>query len=237
MPLAFDAVAIPNDRDRLLRIWRTTTAHTTVGRTDAFLVLPDALADIIVVFDARDLQLIDLVYTGFDLQAIEVALPQHALFVGVQFGPVTYRAAIDIRGSDRLALHLVDWARQMCITSTYAPSVTIDRLIERSCDDLLLTVSRHLERHPHRSGIHEAAREAGSSLRTVERRFLAAAGIRPIDYAQVLRFHRVVRALASSAPDAQLALDCGYADQAHMCREVKRICSLTPGRLAARLAA
>lgn len=237
MPLAFDSIAVPRDRDRRYRIWRTSTECAAADQTDAFLVLPDALADIVAVFDAQHLQLIDTVYTGFDLHAVEVTLPRSARFVGVQFGPATYRAAIDIRGSDRLAARFVDWARTICRTSAYARSAPIETAIERSCDDLLLAVSRQLDRHPHRNAIHGAARDVGSSLRTVERRFLSVTGVRPIDYTRVLRFHRVVRALTSGGPDAQLAVDCGYADQAHMCREVKRICSLTPGRLAARLAA
>ncbi len=82
--------------------------------------------------------------------------------------------------------------------------------------------------------IAELADELGYSARHVGRAFRAAVGLSPKRYALLVRFGRLVSALdAGDAPDwAALALDLGYADQAHMAREVRRFTGLTPSGLA-----
>lgn len=66
------------------------------------------------------------------------------------------------------------------------------------------------------------------------RRFIAgfreAAGLSPKRYARVLRFKRLLQALAATPrPDwAQLALDGGYFDQSHLIREFREFAGVSP---------
>lgn len=71
----------------------------------------------------------------------------------------------------------------------------------------------------------------GMSERQLRRRFTAAVGYGPKTLHQVLRFQRALR-LAGSADDlAALAARIGYADQAHLSREVRRLSGLAPRAL------
>jgi AraC-like DNA-binding protein len=80
------------------------------------------------------------------------------------------------------------------------------------------------------------ARDLAISERQLRRRFHAAVGYGPGTLARVLRFRRFL-ALADRGRDdlAGLAVDAGYADQAHLTRESRRLARLSPaGVIAAR---
>ncbi|WP_052517826.1 AraC family transcriptional regulator [Archangium violaceum] len=77
------------------------------------------------------------------------------------------------------------------------------------------------------------ARTLGVSERTLHRDVLDEAGVPPKLLARVLRFQRAVAMLCSSAGEdlSAVALACGYADQAHLSREVRDLAGLTPSAL------
>jgi AraC-like DNA-binding protein len=67
------------------------------------------------------------------------------------------------------------------------------------------------------------AKELGITPRHVQRRFLAAVGITPKRFIRVVRFARAWQAASMSEADAwaDLALEHGFADQAHLVREFR----------------
>jgi AraC-like DNA-binding protein len=73
--------------------------------------------------------------------------------------------------------------------------------------------------------------ELGISERQLRRRFADAVGYGPKTLARILRFQRFLE-LATPAGDlARLAFDAGYADQAHLTRECRRLAGRTPAEL------
>lgn len=72
---------------------------------------------------------------------------------------------------------------------------------------------------------------SGFSHRHFNALFGAAVGLTPKAFCRVQRFQTLLTALAAdpARPLAQLALDAGYSDQAHMSREFSGIAGLTPG--------
>ena len=78
--------------------------------------------------------------------------------------------------------------------------------------------------------VGELSTELGYSARHVGRVFRSAIGLSPKRCALLVRFGRLVEALDGGEPPdwAGLALDLGYADQAHLAREVRRFTGLTP---------
>jgi methylphosphotriester-DNA--protein-cysteine methyltransferase len=79
------------------------------------------------------------------------------------------------------------------------------------------------------------ARDLGLGERQLERIFLERVGVGPKAFARVVRLQALLPRLASggsAVPWAAIAIDLGYADQAHMIREVKRLSGLTPTELA-----
>lgn len=69
----------------------------------------------------------------------------------------------------------------------------------------------------------------GIGERQLRRRFRRAVGYGPKTYQRVIRFQRFIRlAEATPGPLAGLAAEAGYADQAHLTRETRRLSGLTP---------
>jgi AraC-like DNA-binding protein len=77
--------------------------------------------------------------------------------------------------------------------------------------------------------IAELAIAAGTTERALSRLFTDRVGLSPKRFACVVRFQHVLRRLEGRPDWAQLALELGYFDQAHMIREFKRLFGCTPG--------
>lgn len=74
------------------------------------------------------------------------------------------------------------------------------------------------------------AAAVGLSLRQFERRFRQQVGLSPKTFARIARFQTTLKLLRRQAgPDiGQVSLECGYADQAHLCREFNRFTAMPP---------
>ena len=73
------------------------------------------------------------------------------------------------------------------------------------------------------------AADLGFSERQLRRRFLASVGYGPKTLQRILRLRRFI---AGERHDlARTALDAGYADQAHLARECRRLTGLSPSQL------
>ncbi|MBV8458213.1 MAG: AraC family transcriptional regulator, partial [Acetobacteraceae bacterium] len=81
---------------------------------------------------------------------------------------------------------------------------------------------QRLEASAGRVQISTLARELGCSRKHLTVRFRQEFGIAPKLFARILRFHHAIRLLDREPPPnwAELAAMCGYADQAHLTREV-----------------
>jgi AraC-like DNA-binding protein len=73
----------------------------------------------------------------------------------------------------------------------------------------------------------------GVSERQLRRRFAEAVGYGPKTLARILRFQRFLELVPTGDDLARLALSAGYADQAHLTRETRRLAGRTPLELVA----
>ena len=100
-------------------------------------------------------------------------------------------------------------------------------------DHAVLAGIQWLSRHPH-GHIGQLSHWIGISERQLHRRFSAAIGYGPKMFQSVLRFHRLLKTARETGPEqslADLAVNTGYADQAHMTRDVHRLASIRPTEL------
>jgi AraC-like DNA-binding protein len=72
------------------------------------------------------------------------------------------------------------------------------------------------------------ARELGCSRRHLAASFREQLGLPPKPLARLLRFERALHRLRGGADLAELALDCGYYDQAHFNRDFRQYAGRTP---------
>jgi AraC-like DNA-binding protein len=82
--------------------------------------------------------------------------------------------------------------------------------------------------------VHRLADQVNLSVSQLERRFRQRVGLAPKLLARQTRAARLAEAaMSTSTPDwAKLALEHGYADQAHLVREFQELMGLPPGRFA-----
>jgi AraC-like DNA-binding protein len=118
--------------------------------------------------------------------------------------------------------------RLLSAHSTARPSPDLDSDVaevrERLADDLV---------HP--PSLAELAQAIGLSRYQLLRRFERAYGLTPYEWQRQVRAERA-RALVSRGGDlAQIALECGFADQSHMTRAFSAHFGFTPGACAASL--
>jgi AraC-like DNA-binding protein len=99
-----------------------------------------------------------------------------------------------------------------------------DRLVEKTIHDVRASA--------HDIRVAELANTIGVSERQLRRRFVDAVGYAPKTFQRITRLRRFVASSAGPRrPLVELAIECGYADQAHLTREVRALTGLTPASL------
>jgi AraC-like DNA-binding protein len=216
---------------------------------------PDAAADARVVPDGS----LDLLWRGGGLEVAgpdtghrRVALEPGELICGVRLRPGAARpllgevpatAVVDAqpglellwgpearRLEDEIAAAPDPWQ-----AAAHLAAALSDRLREHRPDRVAVAVAEALDR-PSPAGIAGLARELGFSERQLRRRVLAAAGYGPKTLEQILRFRRSLAASGPGADWSRIAAEQGYADRAHLSRQVRRWSGATPRGLAAQTA-
>ena len=93
-----------------------------------------------------------------------------------------------------------------------------------------------LQRAPRETSVDAIARELQWSRRRLVAAFREHVGMTPKMFSRVVRFDRAVRRVrgGSRVRWSAIALECGYADQAHLCREFAEFAGMTPTDFLAR---
>lgn len=89
-----------------------------------------------------------------------------------------------------------------------------------------------LERFDEPLSLAELAAAGGLSRFALLRRFRAQTGLTPHAFQTNLRIARARTLLSGGMGPARVAVECGFADQAHLTRTFKRAVGVTPGRYA-----
>jgi AraC-like DNA-binding protein len=100
----------------------------------------------------------------------------------------------------------------------------------QSADARVRQMCAVLEREPS-SRVDALAREIGLSRQHARRLFTEHVGIGPKAFARIVRMRRAVTLLREQRPVAEVAGAAGYADQAHLTREIRALVGTTPAAL------
>lgn len=194
-------------------------------------IVPDGCVDLIWIADR------ELVVAGADTGPRVVRLPAEIRSTGIRLRPGAAGALLGLPASElrdrQVALALV-WGepgleeevaladaasrRELLADAVARRGVVPDPLVRGAADRLSVPGAR----------IAGVAAELGVSERQLHRRMLAAVGYGPKVLARVARLRRLVAGIDDSL--AFRALEAGYASQAHMTDEVRRLTGLTPVR-------
>jgi AraC-like DNA-binding protein len=199
------------------------------GAAEEVRVVPDASTD--VVWSRGE----GTTVAGPDTSAKLVAREPGDVLIGLRFLPGTGGGALGVP-LDALRDLRVDVAevdRAFDLPGDLAPDEVVPRLLAaaagREGDPLVAIAAQRLAA----KDVAAVARDLGVSDRQLRRRFHSAAGYGPKTLARILRFRSFVHAIDGGRTDlAGLALDAGYADQAHLTRETTRLAGLPPATFA-----
>lgn len=157
--------------------------------------------------------------------------------------------APDGAGSPAALERLAGLARELttrlhaCATAAEARSALDDALLPwtrgaAEPDPLVAGAVRAIEAADGRDPIGDLAGRLEISERQLQRRFRAAVGLTPKQFARIRRFRACARNLIVERPEAwgRVALAYGYADQAHLNREFSRLSGRSPTQLASYIA-
>jgi AraC-like DNA-binding protein len=195
-------------------------------------IVPDACVDLIWSGER-------LTIAGPDTSARVVALAPGTKVVGARLRPGAAGAVLgipasELRDSSPNAADVLgrDVAEALLerLSAGSDPSGVLLRALElrgvHGPDPLVRAAVAALGRP--RARVGPVAAELGVSARQLQRRLGDAVGYGPKMLARVLRFRRLQR--LAPAPLVELALDAGYADQAHMTAEVTSLAGISPVR-------
>ena len=202
-------------------------------------VLPDACVDIVFINDAPP------VVVGPWTDPFVAQFPAGTTIVGARFHPGRAPGILGIPAAELLnqSVSLCDVWSASCarlriafdeptVVSRSALAVALVRATASATppDDAIVASIRWLARHPNAT-VEQLSGWIGISHRQLQRRFSAAVGYGPKMFQSVLRFQRLLNCASrplGRVSLADLAAVAGYADQAHMTREVQRFAGCTP---------
>jgi AraC-like DNA-binding protein len=237
--------------DRLWLVDDATPSH------DPELICPDGRPEIIVHLGDP---MREFSRSGYRLQPRHLLVGQMAspiavvatgrvAMAGARLNPDALFRLLPV-SQDTLAGQVIDlasvWSRWTRITAEHldearTPEARLSALEERleellpPCDacangSMRVAVTR-LQATGGRASIAILARDMGISRRQFERRFREQVGLPPRLFGRIVKFQRAFHALGYER-GAAVAAECGYADQAHLVREIRRFAGQTPTMLA-----
>lgn len=211
-------------------VWqRSAGPHASTGR-----VVPDGCMDLIWWRDG-------LLVAGPDTAAHLSTMGPGETFVGLRLPPGTGPSVLGVPADELrdLRVPLTDlWrardARAAESRVAPAPATALERLaagrlaVVGGPDPLARQIAARLRDGGTVTGIADAL---GLSARQLHRRCLPAFGYGPKTLGRILRLDRALAHARAGTPLATVAVVSGYADQAHLTREVRALAGVSPREL------
>lgn len=232
----------PRLQNRIRALWSFKIPVDFAASQASHLILPDGCIDIVEFHQAQGIHP-DLV--GAMRLPRRLLLEGPLTLIGVRFWPGGLKGLTSFpldRLTDiqaELAAVMPGWPEGIPGTSPVQRLAQIERhLLERMQDEALDPLIQRLTQTVYSPDFHgdtaRLARDLGVTLRTLERRCLAASGLSPKTLARIFRFERAAERLRSEDTSlADIAMELAYADQAHFSREFRSLAGQSPHRFKA----
>ncbi|MFC9690958.1 helix-turn-helix domain-containing protein [Kribbella sp. NPDC056951] len=215
------------------------TVWTRTAAGGDYLILPDGCMDLLLMDD-------DLVVAGPDSVAWTGTAKPGTRYAGLRFAPGDAPAFLGVPAhallNERVPLSEL-WSRSRSrkladrVRGAADPAVELDlavaELMETPGDPLARQVFQHVRADTLRAGrgVVGLARKLEISERQLHRRCLGAFGYGAKMLDRVLRMNAALDRARTGQALAEVAAVSGYADQAHLTRDVKALTGLPPSTL------
>lgn len=222
-------------------------------------ILPDGCVEMILNYDAPFLEIKDNgervaqpmhFLVGQMTRPVTITPTGNVQLIGIRFQPAGVAPFLrqPLHEMTNRTVELVDVDRVLArqLTAAISSSASLAKRISAiefclsqrmqtfTGDERLLKLTANTVRLDGNIKIDSLADAAGVSGRQLERRFLQEVGIGPKLFCRILRFQQVFRAVAADSTSwADVAVSCGYYDQAHLIRDFQEFSHQTPAVLLA----
>ncbi|MFI6919423.1 DUF6597 domain-containing transcriptional factor [Nonomuraea spiralis] len=220
----------PDLVDRIACVWHQVSEGDTTQ-----LVVPDACVDLVWGPGG-------LFVAGPDTGPEPVPMAAGDSFVGIRFRPGAAGAVFGV------PIHELRDRRVPLTALPALAALTVPALDEAPSDRLAVMRAAVLARLREAPGpdpaapaiagalrmgrsVRDVAWTLGLSERQLHRRSVASFGYSPKTLQRITRFQRALTLARTGLPPADVAARAGYADQAHLSHDVKRLSGVTLGRL------
>ncbi|WP_144208895.1 helix-turn-helix domain-containing protein [Shewanella donghaensis] len=212
-------------------------------------IVPDGRSDIIFTFDVRaggELSNIRPIISPPFTKAHPLRVTAHQGFIGLRLRAGSAGIFLNIPlskisghlqyGKD--AVQYIPWAEKVCKDKSSVTRLitNINQHVSKASSQVKSSMVADVVCLIHEAQgitrINEIAQQIKISERTINRVFTNAVGLSPKQFSSIIRLRRAIDCL--NIPDyavSSIALDCGFADQAHMTREIKSYMGQTPSQL------
>lgn len=237
----------------------TLEGDGAVDGSPAERILPDGCVELILNFGDRFMQHVQgerrrqprNFIVGQMTGPILISATGAVELLGIRFQPGGTRPFIDLPANEitdrvvelgglsnrfersllQVCEHAVNLDQKLAAVDAYFMS----RLNRGKFDSHLLRLAASIIDRRGLVSVDQLASRAGVSSRQLERRFLQEVGLGPKLLARIVRFQQVFRAVDQADPSwAEVAVECGYYDQAHLIRDFNQFAQQTPAVLFAR---
>ncbi|MEW9805556.1 helix-turn-helix domain-containing protein [Mesorhizobium sp. ZMM04-5] len=177
---------------------------------ESLIVFPDGCRDVLIIRPKRGP--VQILLTALDVRPRHAHLAAGDDVVGYRLRPGTTMSPAELEAIRRAPAQ----SQQILANASRSGTDAGDAI--QLLSEPGITVAR-------------AARRHGVSLRTLQRHFISSDLPPPDFWRQLSRARRAAAMLGQSEPLAVIAGECGFSDQAHMSRDLRRWFSSTPAQL------
>lgn len=225
-------------KDYCMCIWEMQSKRI-LDKTIYNYILPDACIDIVVDFSNKS-----ICFAGFSKETIPFELNQKIDYMGVRMKPGTFHLLFGM-SAERvmdcpIAFSEIEFSD--CLSEIFTLTDTDERLnilknyllkkIKGSPNMVFLNLTEQLYKNPLEQSVVTIADAFHCSKRQLYRIFKTNYGISPKVMLNILRLHLCLTlVLEQSISFAEVANICGFYDQAHFIKEIKRYTGFSPLQL------
>jgi AraC-like DNA-binding protein len=104
-------------------------------------------------------------------------------------------------------------------------------LLERACPDPRVQIEVAVDtilRSGGRASVEYLSDLTGLGIRQIERQFQQDVGLSPKTFSRIVRLQAALARIRAGQPLADVALGCGFYDQAHMARDFRHLAAMSP---------
>ena len=216
-------------------IW-TMKSKKILDKTISNNILPDACIDIVIDFINNT-----ICFAGFSKETENFQLNKNIDYMGVRLKPSIFYLLFNIE-SDKIMdnqIQFCDIEKEISINKILDLKNTNERieylkhyLLQKTKEQKEIPFMKIVEKiyeNPNKQSVTDIAKEFGYNERNLYRVFKTNFGVSPKVLLNILRLHLCLTLILENKMNLiDIALSCGFYDQSHFIKEIKRYTGISP---------